>query len=217
MKSVWLAEFIGTFFLVFLGCGSLIAQELGFIADSHAALVFGGTVIVMVATFGHISYAHFNPAVSVGFFVLGRISFKQMLIYWSATFNGALLASLLHLWIFGGYHSFGANVPVLPYSSTFVLELIGTFMLMGVITVVAFDERVHKALPALAIGTTIIVISLVFGPLSGGSFNPARTLAPALLSGKLEHLPMYFISTIIGGALGALVVQYVVRHSRAKV
>lgn len=212
MKKIWFAEFIGTFFLVFLGCGSLIGVETGFFKESHAALIFGGTVLAMIATFGHISYAHFNPSVSIGFFALGRINFKELLIYWSAEFAGAIVASLIHLSIFGANHSFGANIPQVPFVPSFFLEAIGTFMLMGVITVVATDERVHRALPALAIGTTVAIISFVIGPISGGSFNPARTLGPALFSGKFEYIPLYFISTVIGSYLAALTVSRIVKR-----
>lgn len=212
MRLIWLAEFIGTFFLVFLGCGSLIAAESGLIVSSHAALVFGGTVLAMVATFGHISYAHFNPAVTVGFFVLKQVTFSQLLIYWSAEFTGAIVASGLHAVIFGTVHSFGANTPTLSLTSAFTLEVIGTFMLMGVITVVATDERVHKSLPALSIGTTVALISWVIGPLSGGSFNPARTIGPALMSGNFAHLPLYFFAPILGSFLAALSMKQIIRR-----
>lgn len=210
MKKIWLAEFIGTFFLVFLGCGSLIAAETGYLKESYAAFVFGGTVLAMIAAFGHISYAHFNPAVSVGFFVLRRISFKGLLLYWSAEFSGATFASFLHMLIFGNTHSFGMTRPSMSFAPSFLLEAIGTFMLMSVITVVATDERVHKALPALAVGTTVTVISIVFGPMSGGSFNPARTMGPGIFSGVFTHMPMYFSASILGGAAGAFITRMII-------
>lgn len=212
MKAIWLAEFIGTFFIIFLGCGSIISVETGHLKESYAAFVFGGTVLAMIATFGHISYAHFNPAVSVGFFALKRITFTQLLIYWSAEFSGAILASSLHFIIFGSEHTFGMTNPSLPLVSSFILEVVGTFMLMSVITVVATDERVHKALPALAIGTTVVVISLTLGPLSGGSFNPARSFGPSIFSGTLNFLPMYFASSTIGSFLGAIVTQKIIQE-----
>lgn len=211
MRSIWFAEFLGTFFLVFLGCGSLIAAEIGLVGQSYAAFVFGGTVLAMIATFGHVSYAHFNPAVTVGFFAIKQITFKELLVYWSAEFTGALAASGMHFLVFGSEHRFGMTSPQLPMLSTFCLEVIGTFMLMGVITVVATDERVHKALPALAIGTTVTVLSIVIGPLSGGSFNPARSFAPALLAGNLSFIPVYFIATGLGGYLGAVIVKRITR------
>lgn len=210
MKRIWVAEFIGTFFVIFLGCGSLIGAELGYLKESYAPFVFGGTVLAMIATFGHISYAHFNPAVSVGFFVLKRISFKQLLIYWSAEFSGALLASVFHFLLFGSDHSFGMTIPQVSWTSSFILEVVGTCMLMSVITVVATDERVHKGLPAVGIGSTVMIISIVIGPLSGGSFNPARTLGPAVLAMRYDGIVLYFISAIIGSIAGALISRFVV-------
>lgn len=160
----------------------------------------------MIVFFGKTSNAHFNPAVSVGFLFLKKISTSQLMIYWSAEVSGAVLASFLHLLYFGSDHSFGANLPRVNLISTFGLEILGTFFLMGVIAIIVTGEGFHKIIPPLSIGGTVALISFFIGPFSGGSFNPARTLGPAIFSNNLDHLTLYFIAPVIGSLVGASLV-----------
>jgi len=211
MRSVWLAEFIGTFFLVFIGCGSIICAELGFRPGVEISLIFGGLVTAIIAMVGPVSAAHLNPAVSAGFFALKKITFKELLVYLSAEFMGAIAASLLHSILFGFDHHFGATLINVSWVNAFIIEFLGTFFLMGVVTVVAFDERIHRALPALALGVTIVLLCGFMGPLTSASLNPARTLAPAIFTRDLSLVPMYFVSTILGSICGALTIQYVTK------
>lgn len=200
MMRRYVAEFVGTFGIVFApvalsasghfsgGDGSLMA----------AAWVSGLAVLAMIYALGHISAAHFNPAVTLGFAVAGRFPWRYILPYGAAQIAGAGLAALL----FGPGH--GTHVPAPgPLGRAVGVEVVLTFFLMLVIIAVATDRRANGAVPGLAIGLTVVFDVLIGGPITGGSMNPARSLGPALFAGGAP-LTNYWVY-VVGPTLGAVV------------
>ncbi|HZT41581.1 MAG TPA: aquaporin [Chthonomonadaceae bacterium] len=205
--SMWrryLAEFVGTFGIVFApvalsATGPFHGGDGGRMAS---AWVSGLAVAVMVYALGHISAAHFNPAVTLGFSVAGRFPWRYVLLYWLAQLLGGIAAASLVALLFGpGY---GAHIPASgPLLRAVGLEAILTFLLMLVIISVATDRRVNEAVPGLAIGLTVVVGVGIGGPVTGGSMNPARSFGPALFAGR-SALASYWIY-LVGPMLGAVV------------
>ena len=209
------AELLGTFALVFFGCGAIATlpgnDRASFLAIN---LVFGFVIVVMVSAVGPISAAHFNPAVTLGFAVAKRFPWSKVPGYWAAQVLGAVLASLAHLFILGSSAkavSFGATATHLPLGPSLAVEAIGTFFLMFVIAGVATDKRVHAHVPALAIGLTVTLVGLFAGPLTGSCLNPARSLGPALLAGgpPLLSIWLYIFGPLLGATLGSLTYELI--------
>lgn len=199
-----LAEVIGTFALVFFGCGA-IAEGL---PATVVALAFGLAIGVMVYGLGHISGAHFNPAVSIGFSIGGHLPWRRALTYAGAQVLGATSAALVLRLTLGPVSNLGITQPHGSDFQAFAWELVLTFFLMLVITAVATDERAVGNAAALAIGATVALGSLVGGPISGASMNPARSLGPALVSGQLASIWIYLAAPICGSCAAALVYRY---------
>lgn len=204
---IWLAECIGTFALVFAGIAALAAG----LDTVGVALAFGVAVAVMIAAVGPISYAHFNPAVTVGFWVTKRISLKQLLLYWSAEIAGALLAIMLLHWLYRERLeavNYGATslAPNLSVWAGFGIEVVLTFFLMFVIYSCVIQKQ---ALAGIYIGLTVTLGALAGGTLTGASMNPARTLAPAVLSGIWSQHWLYWLAPMVGAVLGALAADYI--------
>jgi MIP family channel proteins len=204
----YLAELIGTFALVFAGCGAVITNQ--WMPDSVTpvgiALVFGAVIGTMIYALGPISAAHFNPAVTLGFAAARRFPWAHVPAYVAAQVLGAVTASLLHRALYP--HSaaaavlFGATMPKVGPAAAIILEGVMTFFLMLVITAVATDRRVPPTIPGLAIGGTVAFCALMGGPLCGASMNPARSLGPALVAGG-EALGVYWIY-VLGPVVGAI-------------
>jgi MIP family channel proteins len=204
MARRYAAEFVGTFGIVFApvalsATGRLSGGDGGLLA---AAWVSGLAVLAMIYALGHISAAHFNPAVTLGFAVAGRFPWRYVLPYWAAELSGGVAAAALSAALFGA--GFGAHVPAAgaPPLRAVGLEAVLTFLLMLVIMSVATDRRAHGAVPGLAIGLTVVVDVLIGGPVTGGSMNPARSLGPNLFAGG-PALAGYWIY-VVGPALGAV-------------
>ena len=195
------AEFLGTFALVFFGCGA-IANGL---PPTAVALAFGLVIAVMVYALGHISGAHFNPAVSIGFAVGRHLPWSKVATYATAQVLGATAAALVLAATLGQEVDLGVTQPAGSDLQSFVWEAALTFFLMLVITAVATDIRAVGQAAALAIGGTVALGALVGGPVSGASMNPARSIGPALVSGDLAHLWLYVAAPVIGAVGGALV------------
>lgn len=199
-----LAEFIGTFALVFFGCGA-IANGL---PPTAVALAFGLVIGVMIYALGHISGAHFNPAVSIGFAIGRHMPWRRAMTYVGAQVAGAIAAaSLLRLTLGSGVR-LGVTQPSGSAIQAFVWESVLTFSLMLVITAVATDERAVGNAAAVAIGGTVALGALVGGSISGASMNPARSLGPALASGDLGSLWIYLAAPVLGSAAAAVVYRY---------
>jgi MIP family channel proteins len=203
------AEAIGTFALVFAGCGAIVVdartQALGHVG---VALSFGLVIMVMIYAFGHISGAHFNPAVSFAFALSRHFPWARVAGYWTAQAAGALLAAALIRASLGSDAHVGATLPSGSQGQSFVWELVLSFFLMLVITAVATDTRAVGEAAAIAIGGTVGLDAMFGGPVSGASMNPARSLGPALVSGDLHALWLYLAAPPLGAALGALAYQF---------
>lgn len=204
----YLAEFIGTFFLVFFGCGSMILAEIlpGY-PGQFVPIVWGGIVTVMIYGVGHISGAHFNPAVTLSFSVVGRFPKNKIIGYLGSQFLGALFASFIHMLIWGKDHSFGMTDFEIPLVVALLVEFGLSFLLMFIILSVATDSRAVGELAGLAIGLTIALCAMVGGPLTKASMNPARSFAPAIFTDEYTQLWVYLFITILGAISGALVYE----------
>ena len=203
------AEFVGTFGIVFApvalsATGKLQGGDGGLMA---AAWVSGLAVLAMIYALGHISAAHFNPAVTVGFALAGRFPWKYVFPYFAAEFAGGIAAAAVAALLFGGGH--GAHVPTVPAARALGMEGMLTFFLMLVIIAVATDRRANGAVPGLAIGLTVVFDVLIGGPVTGGSMNPARSLGPALFSGgtALSHYWIYIVGPMAGAAVASVLYE----------
>ena len=202
----YIAEFIGTFALVFCGTGAIIVNEVagGTITHVGISLTFGLIVMVMIYTIGDISGAHINPAVTLGFWSAGRFPIREVLPFLTAQFAGAILASIILRFLFPNSLCLGATIPVVPNMQTFVIEVILTFFLMFVIISVSTGSKEKGITAGIAIGSVIALASLFAGPITGASMNPARSFAPALISNNFSSLPVYLIAPFLGAYLGIL-------------
>lgn len=205
-----LAEFLGTFAIVFFGCGSVASMQGREALAKHIGVnaVFGGGVAAMIYALGGISAAHFNPAVTIGFAVVRRFPARCIPHYLAAQFGGAICASLMHCLLFSDLAApvhYGATIPSLALANAAIVEVVLTYFLMLVIISVATDRRVNGAIPALAIGITVFLCGVFGGSLSGCSMNPARSLAPALFAGSsaLSVVGIYLVAPVIGAMAAA--------------
>ena len=205
-----LAEFIGTFSLVAVGCGAIVVQaQTGELSHVGVSLAFGLVVMVMIAAVGHISGAHLNPAVTLAFAVTRHFPWRLTPGYMLAQFGGAVTASFLLRLIFGFDAHLGVTQPSGSILQSFIVELVLTAALMFVITAVATDTKAVGQLAAIMIGATVAVNALWGGPISGASMNPARSFGPALVSGLWGAQWLYWIAPSLGAILGALLYQVV--------
>lgn len=196
----FLAEFLGTFTLVFAGTGAIVVNQAtgGAIGHAGIALTFGLVVLAMIHTFGDVSGAHLNPAVSIGFAVARRFPWRDVPAYLTAQLGGALLASTVLKICFPQSPNLGATIPVGSVSRSFLLEVILTSILMYVILSVSTGAKEKGITAGITIGSVVALEAMFAGPICGASMNPARSLAPALISGQWQHLWLYPSATIIG-------------------
>lgn len=206
-----MAECIGTFALVFAGTGAVVidAETGGRIGHVGIALTFGLVIMVMIYAVGHVSGAHFNPAVTLAFAVGRHFSWTLVPQYWAAQLLGGVAASALLAGMFGEVAHLGATLPRGSARQSFLLELVLTFLLMFVITSVATDVRAVGQAAAIAIGGTIGLEAMFAGPISGASMNPARSLAPALVSWTWNSQWLYVAGPALGAVVGVLAYQMV--------
>jgi aquaporin NIP len=206
------AEAFGTFALVFAGCGAIITntERAGSLGNVGVGLVFGLVILAAIAAFGHLSGAHFNPAVTSSFYLTRHLPGADAVTYVAAQLAGATAAALL-LWLVwpGKPADLGATVPTIAVGRAVVVEMVMTAMLMAVILSVATDTRAAGAPAAIAIGATIALDALFGGPLTGASMNPARSFAPALVSGQWRDFWVYLVGPLLGAPLGAFAYQFV--------
>lgn len=205
-KAKLAAEAIGTFCLVFAGTGAVVVNEVtgGRVTGLGISLVFGLIVLAMIYTVGHVSGAHLNPAVTLGFTVAGRHPREEILPYIGAQLLGATAASVtLKLLFIGQANSLGTTLPAGSVFQSFALEALLSFMLMFTIMGVATDDRAEGAMAGIAIGAVIALEAAFGGPISGASMNPARSFAPALVGGNFQHHWLYWLGPILGTCVGA--------------
>jgi aquaporin NIP len=205
-------EALGTFALVFAGCGAIVtdAQRDGALGVVGIGLVFFFVLLAAIATLGHVSGAHFNPGVSLSFFLTRHLPARDLGAYWVAQFAGAAAAGLLLLAVWPGSPAdLGATVPSIAAGRALLLEVVLTAFLMLVIMSVATDTRAVGAPAALAIAAAVGLAAIAFGPLTGASLNTARSFGPALASGQWQDFWVYVVGPFVGAPLGALAYQYV--------
>jgi aquaporin NIP len=204
------AEAIGTFALVFAGAGAIMVDaKSASLGHVGVAITFGLVIMAMIYAVGHISGAHFNPAVSFAFALTRHFPWPRVAGYWLAQTAGALVASLLLRTSLGGFAHVGATLPSGSQGQSFLWELVLTFFLMLVITSVATDTRAVGEAAAIAIGGTVGLNAMFGGPISGASMNPARSLGPAVVSGDLHAPWVYVTAPLVGAGLGAFAYQFV--------
>ncbi len=213
MKKSLISEFLGTYILVFAGTGAMVIGALtGEPGHTGIAITFGFVVVALIYSFAHISGAHFNPAVSIAFWLMGEFNKAKVLPYIGAQVLGGILASYsLYFLLFENITSMqqvaylGATLPSGSEAQSFWFEFILTFILMLVISASAVHGKAIKDFAGIAIGFTVGFEAMFAGPITGASMNPARSIAPALVSGNLEHLWLYIVATILGAATAAIV------------
>jgi aquaporin NIP len=214
----YVAEFLGTFALVFCGTGAIVINQETNGAVTHVgiAITFGFIVMAMIYALGNISGAHLNPAVTIAFTLSGRFSPKELLPYIISQVAGALLASIVLHYLFPANELLGATLPAGSESQSFILEFLLTFFLMLVIINVAQGSKEQGMFAGLAIGSVVLLEAMFAGPICGASMNPARSLAPAVVSGHLEHLWIYLTATVAGAALAIPVWKYLNSNKQDK-
>jgi len=199
----FVAEAIGTFALVFAGTGAVVINDVTSGGVSHVgiALTFGLIVMAMIYAVGDVSGAHLNPAVTLGFFTARRLEGRLVPAYILSQIVGAIIASAALRCMFGNHASLGATLPLGPDWQSFFLEAILTGILMFVILCVSTGSKEIGTMAGIAIGGVIGLEALFAGPICGASMNPARSLAPALVSGNLRGLWVYLTAPIFGSVL----------------
>lgn len=197
------AELLGTFALVAIGPGAaMVAARTHAFGHAGVAAAFGLAVTLIVASSGHLGGAHVNPAVTIGFWSVRRFPGRDVAPYVAAQCLGAAAAAALLGWILGRTGGFGTTVPSIAIPQAFVVEMGFTGLLGFVIMAVATDSRTNPMIAPFAIGATVAAGALVTGPLTGGSFNPARTFGPALMEGTWTAHWLYWIAPVLGMVLG---------------
>lgn len=204
-----LAEALGTFGLVLFGCGAIAVEGRdGGLGHTGIALAFGLVVAVMIYALGHISGAHLNPAVSVGFAVGRHFPWSRAATYGAAQVTGAVAAAVVLRATLGAEADLGVTQPSGSELQSLAWETMLAFFLMLVVTAVATDTRAVGEAAALAIGGTVALGALVGGPISGASMNPARSLGPAIVSADLTAAWVYIAGPVVGAVAAALVYRY---------
>ena len=204
------AEAIGTFTLVFAGCGAIMVDaKTGQLGHVGVAISFGLVIMAMIYAVGHVSGAHFNGAVTFAFALTRHFPWSRAALYWVAQLVGAVIAAALLRASLGNVAHLGATFPSGSDAQSFLFELLMTAFLMFVILAVATDTRAVGEAAAIAVGGTILLDAMFGGPISGASMNPMRSAGPAIVSGDLHALWIYILAPIIGASVGGVAYQFV--------
>jgi len=202
----YISEFIGTFAMIFCGTGAMTINEVtgGDVTHVGIAMTWGLIVMAMIYAFCETSGAHFNPAVSIAFAHAKKFSWREVPKYIIAQILGAFSASLILWFLFPSSEILGATIPTVDVWRAFVLEFLLTFFLMVVIINVSTGSKEIGAVAGIAIGAVVLLEAMFAGPITNASMNPARSIAPAFVSGNLQHLWMYIIAPILGALLAVV-------------
>lgn len=214
MRKKAIAELVGTFALVFCGTGAIIIDQEtgGTVTHVGVAITFGLIVLAMIYALGDISGAHINPAVTIAFMFSGRTEKTTTLIYICFQLVGALLASLTLKFLFPHNQNLGATIPSGSYMQSFILETILTFFLMFVILNVSTGAKEKGITAGIAVASVVGLEAMFAGPICGASMNPARSLAPAIISGNMEIIKcqwIYILAPIIGASLASIIYHFI--------
>ena len=199
-------EALGTLLLVVIGCGSIILNNIfgNIYGDLGIGIAFGLAVSLVIYLFGNISGAHINPAVSFGFYINNQMNRLDLLMYITFQLIGAVLGAAFLFFCFGNGFTLGETLPKVGVIKTFFLEIFITFFLMFVILMVTRSSRIPNTIVPLIIGTTVGILAWQIGPYTGASMNPARSIGPAITSGKWDHLWIYILAPFMGSMLAVL-------------
>jgi len=212
----YFAEIFGTFILLFCGAGAIVTNQAsdGTVTHVGIALVFGLVVTAIIYAIGEISGAHINPAVTIAFWVGKRFPGNQVLPYILCQVAGAVAACLLLRVTFPGLENYGMTLPAGSEIQSLILETVLTWILMFVVLCVSTGAKETGILAGVAIGAVIALEAMFAGPICGASMNPARSLAPALVSNHLQSLWLYFVGPIAGAIL-AVPSLWLVRNNKS--
>jgi aquaporin NIP len=195
---------------VFAGCGAIMVDSKGHaLGHVGVAITFGLVIMAMIYAVGHISGAHFNPAVTFAFALTRHFPWPRLCGYWLAQSLGAIAAAAVLRGSLGDRAHVGATLPAGSQGQSFLWEIVLTFFLMLVIMAVATDTRAVGEAAAIAVGATVGLDAMFGGPISGASMNPARSLGPALVGADVHALWLYVLAPLSGATLAALVYQLV--------
>lgn len=202
----YVAEATGTFSLLFAGTGAIVVNDVSGAAITHVgiALTFGLIVMAMIYAIGDVSGCHINPAVTIAFWAAGRFERRLVVPFIVSQCVGAFLASGLLRVLFLEHPNLGATFPSGPWWQSFVFEVVLTFMLMYVILNVSTGAKEKGIMAGAAIGSVVALEAMFAGPICGASMNPVRSLAPALVSGKVAHLWIYLVAPVLGALIAVL-------------
>jgi MIP family channel proteins len=206
-----LAEFIGTFVLIFAGTGAVMVDKLSNGAVTHLgiSIVFGAVVTALIYSLGHISGAHFNPAVTLAFWTSGFFRRNLVVPYIVAQALGAIAASGLLRLSLGAVGNLGATLPREGnWLQSLILETVLTSILMLVIFGSGLDRRAPIGFAGIAIGLTVALEAACMGPITGASMNPVRSLAPALVGGNWQHQWLYWVAPILGAQIAVVIYRH---------
>ena len=210
MRS-YITEALGTFILIFCGTGAIVINQQtgGSIGHMGITITFGLLVMTLIYAFGNISGAHFNPAVSIAFTVARKFPANKLVPYIFSQLLGAVMASFFLKLLFSQNEMLGGTLPSGTEIQSFILEIFLAFFLMLVILNVAHGSSEQGLFAGIAIGSTVLLEAMFAGPVSGASMNPVRSIAPALVSGHLEHLWIYIVAPIVGAIAAVPVWKFI--------
>ncbi|XP_021804219.1 nodulin-26-like, partial [Prunus avium] len=204
-----MAELVGTYILIFIGCGAALVNNIQSLTIVGIALAWGLAFTATAYAVGHVSGAHFNPAVTIALAAGRRFPCKHVPLYIMSQLSGATLASLTLRLLFNDQNNIQATVTQFSYSTTYIQaltwEFISTFILMFTICGVATDDRASKNISGIAIGAAVVFTVMVAGPITGASMNPARSFGPATVTGIYKNIWVYTAGPILGAMAAAMV------------
>jgi len=209
-----LAELIGTFALVFCGTGAIVIDQASGGAVTHVgiAITFGLIVLAMIYAIGDISGAHLNPAVTIAFMLAGRIQRNETVLYILSQLAGAFLASFSLKLMFPQIQNLGVTMPAGSNMQSFILETILTFFLMFVIMSVSTGAKEKGITAGIAVASVVGLEAMFAGPICGASMNPARSIAPAIVSGKSEYIThqwIYIVAPVLGAIIAVFIFKFI--------